>query len=249
MRPTLRSIGSALVAAVLASSCALFNDPVRSKATDGDPGQLLVESEGSYLQLSCAEHREAGGDVFVNEYQFSSLLRARSELCPLNRSPSGGWRTAEDISIDERTDVVHLTADLESHSYDLSMSWPVAPSLAVFCWELTDAESGRLGVGLYHYGPPHQFEEARRVNLRFNDGPLFGRDWYASSLEAEAIFLGSDDDVNRFISALETTDEEIGYDLEVHVEPGTSEASRVSFNVSGWERAVRPLLEECDVSQ
>ena len=233
-----------LSAGVLLSSCGLFNDAARSRAQDGLPGQLPIEPVGTYKEVSCRGYRDASGEVFYFEYQFSSSLVARNRLCPLSGSPGGDWRTSEDISIDENTDTVRLTAELNSHSYQIARSWPIPPSLFVYCWNLTETSPGDLGVGLYHYGPPHDFAGSFRVRLRFNDGSSLWTDWWASSLEAEAIFL-PDSDISSFISELEETSEDTGYALEVEVAAGASGESRLSFDVSGWEKAVKPMLEEC----
>ena len=233
-----------LSAGVLLSSCGLFNDAARSRAQDGLPGQLPIEPVGTYKEVSCRGYRDASGEVFYFEYQFSSSLVARNRLCPLSGSPGGDWRTSEDVSIDEDTDTVRLSAELNSHSYQTARSWPVPPTLIVYCWDLTESSPGDLGVGLYHYGPPHDFEGSFRVRLRFNDGSSLRTDWWASSLEAEAIFL-PDSDISSFISELEETSEDTGYALEVEVAAGASGESRLSFDMSGWEKAVKPLLEEC----
>lgn len=233
-------------ASLVLSGCALFNDAPRSRDKDGTPGRLLIEPEGAYQMISCTGYRDASESVFAYEYQFSSKLVARSRLCPISPSPGGGWRTSEDISIDANTDTVRLTADLEASSFDIPRTWPVPPTLIVYCWDLTDTEPGDLGIGLYHYGPPHDFAGTFRVAQRFNDNPRFTSRWQASALEAEAIFL-SVGDIGRFVSDLRETNEDSGYDLEMVIERNTSEEGRIAFDVSGWERAVTPLLEECGV--
>ncbi len=236
-----------LSAGLLLSGCALFADAARPRGQDGLPGQLPIEPEGAYLEASCSGYRDTAGEVFYYRYQFSSSLVARNRLCPLSGNPGGDWRTSEDVSINEDTDTVRLSAELNSHSYQTARSWPVPPTLIVYCWDLTETSPGDLGVGLYHYGPPHDFEGSFRVRLRFNDGSSLWTDWLASSLEAEAIFLPTSD-IGSFISELEETSEDTGYALEVEVAAGTSGESRLSFDMSGWEKAVKPLLEECGVT-
>ena len=238
------ALTAVLVATMILSACSLFNDPARSRAQDGLPGYLPIEAAGTYREVSCAGYRDATGEVHYFEYQYSSSLAARSRLCPLSSSPGGGWRTSEDISIDENTDTVRLTADLDAGSYETPRTWPVPPSLVVYCWDLTETDPGELGVGLYHYGLPHDFTGSFRVRLNFNDTPPLSTMWWASNLEAEAIFLPMSE-LSSFVTALEDTNEDSGYSLEVEVAPRTPEASRISFNVSGWEKAVKPLLEEC----
>ena len=233
-----------IAAGLILSSCALFNDAPRSQAQDGLPGRLLIEPEGAYQEISCTGYRDASASAFYNEYEFTSRLVARNQLCPISNSPGGGWRTSEDISIDANTDTVRLTASLDAYSHVIPRTWPVPPSLTVYCWDLTDADPGDLVIGLYHYGPPHDFLGTVRVAQTFNDSPQFTTRWRASALEAEAIFLPVSD-TERFLSDLEETNDDTGYDLELIVALDTDEEGRISFDLSGWQRAVKPLVEEC----
>lgn len=238
-----------LASLMIFSGCALFNDAPRSTAKDGQPGRLPIEPEGFYGQVGCTGYRDASQSRFYYQYEFTSAVAARSQLCPLNRNSSGGggWRTSEDISIDANTDTVRLTAELEASSYEIAGTWPVPPSLVVYCWDLTDAAPGALGIGLYFYGLPHDFTSSFLVSHRFNDNRGEKVNWRASSLEAEAIFI-PEWEIAGFISNLRDATDDTGYELEMTVYEGAPDHGRISFDVSGWDRAVAPLVEECGVS-
>jgi len=230
-------IGMLLAVVVIA----FFRPDPRPAERDGRAGRVLIEPEGAYLTVSCSDYRSAPERITYHEYEFTSNLAARRELCPLNISTDGNWRVSEDLSIDAGTDTVRLTASLDASSFETARSWPVPPSLTVYCWDLSDAEPGNLNVALYHYGEPHDFGGTIRVSWSFNGEQSRTWNWGASSIEAEAIFL-PDRGIEQFISDLLDTDDDSGFELEAMI---LSDEGQLSFDVSGWEIAVRPLLEEC----
>lgn len=243
MRPV-RTLALVITTGLILSGCGMFHDAPRTRNQDGLPGRVLIGPEGSYREISCTGYREAAASAFHYEYEFTSGLAARNRLCPISSRPGGAWRTSEEISIDPNTDTVRLTATLDAYSHEIARAWPVPPSLVVSCWDLTETQPGILGIGLYHYGPPHDFFGTVGVVQTFNEGPRSTTRWRASELEAEAIFL-PEQDTERFLADLDETDDDTGYDLELVVAVNTDEEGRVSFDLSGWRGAVQPLVEEC----
>ena len=239
-----RSFVLAIAAGLIMSSCAWFNDAPRPRGQDGSAGRLLIEPEGAYQEISCEGYREASASAFHYQYEYTSGLAARNRLCPISNSPGGAWRTSEEISIDATTDTVRLTASLDAYSHAIQRAWPVPPSLVVYCWDLTETHPGTLGIGLYHYGPPHDFSGTVRVAQTFNEGPRSTTRWRASELEAEAVFLPAQG-TERFLADLNETNDDTGYDLGLVVATNTDDEGRISFDLSGWRRAVQPLVEEC----
>ena len=242
MKRALRLCSFAVVvgAILLLIVSVFFQSESRSRARDGTSGRLIIEPEGTYLEVSCSGYRIGFESVFYNEYEFTSGLAARRQLCPISNSRTGNWRISEDISTG--TDTVRLTAALEASSYEISRDWPVPPSLIVYCWDLTDAQPGKLHIGLSHYGEPHDFSGMVRVSQSFNDSPRRTLKWNASQLDAAAIFMPGDKR-DSFLSQLQETDDDSGYELDISIKE--RQGGRISFDLSGWDKAVRPLLEEC----
>lgn len=231
--------GLALVV-FMATGCALFNDTARSESKDGRPARVAIEPQGIFVETSCVGYRGEGGSVFYNKYEHTSSIAARSQLCPISNDSSGSWRVSEDISIDADVDTLRLIADLEAARYSISRSWPVPPKLRVICWDRTDNAPGSLGVGLSHYGPPHNFAGTVASMYSFNGGQWHSVEMFASDLEAEAVWFSSESSARKFLREMMKTNEETGFGLAFEIEDGS-----IQFDVSGWEKAVKPLLEEC----
>jgi len=224
----------------MATGCALFNDTARSESKDGRPARVAIEPQGGFLETECTGYRGDGRSVFYNEYVYTSSIVARSQLCPISNDSSGSWRVSEDISIDADVDTLRLIADLEAARYNISRSWPVPPTLSVFCWDRTDNVPGSLNVGLYHYGQPHNFAGTVASMYMFNDGQWHSVEMAASALEAEAVSFSPESSTRQFLREMMKTNEETGFGLAFEIEDGS-----IQFDVSGWEKAVKPLLEEC----
>ncbi len=229
-----------VLAAAMTSGCALFNDDLRTSSGDGKPARLAIEPQGRYQETACAGYRGNGQHAYYYQYEHTSRISARSQLCPIDRRPGGSWRVSEDVSIDSKVDTLRLIAELEAIDHDISWNWPIPPLLAVFCWDRTDVAPGHLGVSLYFHGPPHDFTGTVSSSYRYSEGPQRSAVWEASKLEAEAVGLPAGQDVRRFLAEMMATSGETSQLLEVEFGDG-----RVVFDVSGWDRAVEPLIGEC----